>query len=821
MKNMTKENMNITVSPMTVPSEKTGAVLRRLTLIMRAFGFAAAGFFFCAAELPFQARILGVSLVCAVSRGAPFVLLGIVGRSVTEYIFAQDLDMLIFAFGSLLACAARVVFSTAFWRPRDFGGLVMRDGTAGRILLSAFVTAVASAAVLIIGDYSFSLLLNGIFATVCAAMFTFLFSLVFEKNYKYTTFYDTGIAAFLFAATLSLSGIELFGLSVQLCAAFLATLYVGYFGQAARGCATGLFIGIACGGPYIPLFAVAGLAAGVFYRVGVLAGSLLSLGIFVCGATLAGTGLSYASYLPEIAVGAVLVTVPALIGALPDLCLYGRDVPDAVTVSDIIVRRREEENRRRMEGLSQTMASISDILRGLSDKFRVPDRSSVEKMCRDIWRSHCTECGGGCSPLELCRGDGTFLDKFTARLMKDGKLSADEIGDLVGSDCGHLNAILGDVNACAARMIGEAISRDKTQVFAYDYDAAAQMLADAVVYADGQYRPDKVLTERLRRAFLVAGIAAENLVVCGDRKKAVIACGGELARATLGTDDVRKLCEKVCGVAMTAPEFRMEGDRVAMTLESACRFRVEHAGKQSVKTGEEYCGDAVSVVQTGDGYFYSFICDGMGSGRDAALTARICRVFLEKMLGCGNKKSTTLEMLNTIVRCKNTECFATVDLLEIDLMLGTASFIKSGATPSYVIRDGKLFKIASSTAPIGILPQIRAEVTEFDLRENDIIVLSSDGIAYDDELFRADDTAWFAEMLENECGDDLPAMAEKIVSMASCRNSRSDDMTVELIRVRKAERDVSPAPLPEPAGESAAPETDAEPAPEPVPESVA
>ena len=87
---MTKENMNITVSPMTVPSEKTGAVLRRLTLIMRAFGFAAAGFFFCAAELPFQARILGVSLVCAVSRGAPFVLLGIVGRSVTEYIFAQD-----------------------------------------------------------------------------------------------------------------------------------------------------------------------------------------------------------------------------------------------------------------------------------------------------------------------------------------------------------------------------------------------------------------------------------------------------------------------------------------------------------------------------------------------------------------------------------------------------------------------------------------------------------------------------------------------------------------------------------------------------------
>lgn len=809
---------------MTVPSGKTGKTVKRFAAFLRAAAYITAGFFFCAAELPFGARVLGVSLVCAVSGGAPFVLLGIVGRSVTETLFAQDFSLLIFALASLLACVARLIFSAAFWRPRDFGGFRMRDGMAGRILLASLVTASASAALLILDGYSLSALLDAVFATVSAAMFTFLFSLVFEKSYKFTTFFDTGIAAFLFAAVLSLSGIEVFGVSAGLCAAFAATLYIGYFGQAARGCTTGLFIGIACGGPYIPLFAVAGLAAGVFYRIGVLAGSVLSVGVFVCGAVLSGADLAYGAYLPEILIGAGLVTLPALIGGLPDLCLYGRETPDGMTLSDIIVRRREEDNRKRMEGLARTMTSVSDVLRSLSDTFRTPDRCTVEKMCRDIWRSHCSECGGGCSPLELCRGDGAFLDKFTMRLMKDGKLSADEIGDLVGNECGHLNAILADVNSCAARLIGEAIARDKTQVFTYDYDATAQILSDAVAYADGNYRADRVLTDRLRRAFLASGIAAENLVVCGDRKKAIIACGGELTRATLGVDDVRRLCEKICGVSFAPPEFRMEGDRFAMTLESACRFRAEHAGRQAVKTGEDYCGDAVSVVQNREGYFYCFICDGMGSGKDAALTARICRVFLEKMLACGNKKTTALEMLNTIIRCKGTECFATVDLLEIDLMLGTASFIKSGATPSYVIRDGKLFKIASSTAPIGILPQIRAEVTEFDLAENDVIVLSSDGIAYDDELFRADDTAWFAEMLETECGDDLSAMAEKIVSMASRRNTRSDDMTVELVRVQKAEPDVAAVSLPGAGTETGAeptPETAAEATPETVPESVA
>ncbi len=185
-----------------------------------------------------------------------------------------------------------------------------------------------------------------------------------------------------------------------------------------------------------------------------------------------------------------------------------------------------------------------------------------------------------------------------------------------------------------------------------------------------------------------------------------------------------------------------------MTLSSLPLFEVEYAGRQITKENEDYCGDSVSFAESDEGYSYCFICDGMGSGREAALTARICRIFLEKMLACGNKKSTTLEMLNMIIAGKGVECFATVDLLEVDLMLGTASFIKSGATPSYVIRGESLFKIASSTAPIGIMPRLVAEMTEFDLRDGDIIVLSSDGIAANDTP-DGDGGLWLSELLES------------------------------------------------------------------------
>ncbi|MEI3153474.1 MAG: SpoIIE family protein phosphatase [Eubacteriales bacterium] len=154
-------------------------------------------------------------------------------------------------------------------------------------------------------------------------------------------------------------------------------------------------------------------------------------------------------------------------------------------------------------------------------------------------------------------------------------------------------------------------------------------------------------------------------------------------------------------------------------------------------------------------------------------------MFLEKMLACGNDKTTTLEMLNMFLKNRGAECFATIDLLEIDMHTGTASFIKSGAAPSYIVRGGNLFRIASGTLPVGILSDISAEVTEFGLEKGDVIVMVSDGICGDPEL----DSTWLCDYLTKEMTDDLALTAEKIMLRAKKENKRSDDMTVELLRI--------------------------------------
>ena len=274
-------------------------------------------------------------------------------------------------------------------------------------------------------------------------------------------------------------------------------------------------------------------------------------------------------------------------------------------------------------------------------------------------------------------------------------------------------------------------------------------------------------------------------MVCGDRKKTVIVTGEAIAKTELQPQEIRAVCESVCSVRFGAPQFVLEEGKSAFILQTLPLYKAEAVMKQLPKKGEIVCGDSIASASSGEDYFYCFLCDGMGSGEEAALTSKLCRVFLEKMLVCGNPKAITLEMLNNLLCSRNTECFATVDICEIDLFSGVASFLKSGAIPSFVMRDGHLYKISGGSFPIGILPQVSAAHTDFELCDGDVIVLCSDGIVSDADALDGEDTARFSDLLVREWTDDLEVLADKVLTYSSDFSVRVDDMTVAFLKITK------------------------------------
>ena len=130
---------------------------------------------------------------------------------------------------------------------------------------------------------------------------------------------------------------------------------------------------------------------------------------------------------------------------------------------------------------------------------------------------------------------------------------------------------------------------------------------------------------------------------------------------------------------------------------------------------------------------------------------------------------------------KNTDCFSTVDLLEIDMLTGKASFVKSGAVASFIMRGDKIFRIASNTMPIGITKEINAEEVKFDLAIGDVIVMVSDGVGQSTE-----DTVRVSNLLTYSWEDDLQKMADKIKESAKESSGRSDDISVGVIKITAA-----------------------------------
>ncbi len=229
---------------------------------------------------------------------------------------------------------------------------------------------------------------------------------------------------------------------------------------------------------------------------------------------------------------------------------------------------------------------------------------------------------------------------------------------------------------------------------------------------------------------------------------------------------------------MDYEEYEMEGDEIRVEVTDTPPYDRPEPDKYGSGDGG-VCGDAITSFETG-GKFYMLISDGMGSGREAALTSGVCATLLQRLLESGSGLETALKMLNNILRAGERECSATVDIAEIDLITGEAKFVKSGAAPSFVLRGGSIFRLQSKTVPIGILRALDAEMIRFDVQPGDRVVMVSDGAARSYE-----EVPWLLDMMTTDevilRGSPKEAAA-KIVREAARRGS-ADDITAGVICV--------------------------------------
>ena len=146
------------------------------------------------------------------------------------------------------------------------------------------------------------------------------------------------------------------------------------------------------------------------------------------------------------------------------------------------------------------------------------------------------------------------------------------------------------------------------------------------------------------------------------------------------------------------------------------------------KAGSEVSGDTHSFVRLDKDKFLLAVCDGMGSGKEAERASESAVSLVENFYKAGFDNELILKSVNRLLTSVNDETFTAVDICVVDLMKGTADFIKLGAPQGLSKAAGRCSSCREAVCLSAFWRKCSRQ-SQKALKANDVIVLASDGFS--------------------------------------------------------------------------------------------
>lgn len=703
-----------------------------------------------------------------------------------------------------------------------------------RLLTATLLGFSVGLSLMIQGGFAVYDLLSTLLCTLLCPLFTYLLSPSFAPSgqellsfsapphtssntyllHRYSSATLISILSLLFLATYSAKfwDIPLISpyVSIKLSAiiAMLLTLRTTATYGTVPGVAVGIITGMAAHPLMSPAFilgaVVARLLGYVSQRMGILGGCLAGLLWVLLG----GGGELAVAYLPS-----MLLVIPIYLTWDKFAKRFPSYAPDLSTLSlhdfssSVSQKTRAEAHIDRLEALSGAFSSLSKLFYGLSDHLRYPKLPEIQKMCNEVFDRHCDHCPQRdiCDHAAQIHPSDVLSPAIASQLFETGKVERSTLPKNSAETCIRIQHILDDIGHRCARMTEQRLRSEKTEVFATDYQAIADLIHETLTQDSEEYKCNREVADRISDYLIKQGVAVYGVVVCGKRHCHIHVRGLKFNRTPNGLSTLHQAMEDICQQKLSMPEFSHEGGHILMQMSSIPGIKTTYAGStvpagmsqnaplpsplcSEASSDKPYippatCGDHIAMFESENACFYALISDGMGSGDDASMTSHICVTFLEKMLSAGNSVELSIKMLNSFIRQKNSgtgeECSATVDVMALDLITGQAVFAKNGAAPTYVVRDQRVYKLKSRTLPIGILKDSEPQFLRFRMHPGDTVVMVSDGVTQGD-----DECPWLIDLLSDELPESSDALRLEILH-AALASGAVDDLSAMVIRIEE------------------------------------
>ncbi|MCQ5079812.1 SpoIIE family protein phosphatase [Gemmiger formicilis] len=506
-------------------------------------------------------------------------------------------------------------------------------------------------------------------------------------------------------------------------------------------------------------------------------------GVFAVGCTLGALAAPDAVSVVPLAVSAGVGVTAAL--ALPGSVMRRIFPPPAPPVQ----AQGLSGAARKLSAVADTLSDIADTVNAVCQRQMPPKGESFDFVVEQVARTTCQSC----TRRSRCwvRGYATAMDglqHLKPVLESKGRV---EVQDLPG----QLSVCIHPADLCTAANHGYRLWRSRRQTRARasmlrtalteQYSALAGALAQLAAKLGQAGLPDPRREAKLAQLFAELGLDALECSVTADLAGRLTA-SVTICRTHFTQEEISGLVEEVsrlCRRDMDLPEITHCRTVTMLTFGEKPLFTAEFGAAGHAAAGQSVSGDALDQFCDTSGRAQMLLCDGMGTGRAAAVDGQMAAKLTAQLLRAGFAAESAARLVNVALGLKGAEqeAGATLDLLTVDLYTGRAGLFKAGAAPSFLVRGGVPRMLDGASLPMGTLDSLVGRSTTFALDAGDWVVLVSDGAL-------ADGADWLMQQLQL-CArlGHTPKQAAETVADAAARRAgdKRDDITVAVLAVGK------------------------------------
>lgn len=463
--------------------------------------------------------------------------------------------------------------------------------------------------------------------------------------------------------------------------------------------------------------------------------------------------------------------------------MYSNNLRNSELSTRNVIGCARRKIKRRMDELSDVFAQMKQIhLKMIQQEFTKEQLSSL--ISKEILNTICADCKNRNNCYRESLSNKSSVEILVDIAIKKGKATILDLPATISQKCGMINILIGKINRLIEEFEDKAtLLKDVNQVkflLAEHTGAVSQLLLNLSQDLDRDISFDTEMQSKIINDLLSKNIICEEVLIFSEKGDNV-----SVVAIIKGDGAYNPVVEKVVSRAINLPmvvvgvEPTEINGYYSVTLSRACRRDVVFGITSRTKTGSTNSGDSHSLIRLGSNKYLLALCDGMGSGERAREMSALTMVLVESFYKAGFDDGFVLNNINKLLAVKNQENFSTLDLCVLDLDKGAIDFIKLGATYGIIKREHNVERVESGTLPLGVLGEVKPNISRFAINNKDMIVMVTDGIT---DAFN--DYQEFADFVNAIASTNPQVVAQTILdeAVAQYGGVAKDDMTVLVAR---------------------------------------